>query len=521
MLFRWTPKAATLVASLLILLLPAAASALSLPTGFINDPVVSGLNEPTSMAFLPDGRILVIEQRTGKVRMIVNGHVAVQDPVFVVPNLVNTYYEQGLQGIAIDPGWPTRPYVYLYYTRTGSACRLVRYHASGDLYNPAGETLTLENPLLLIDDVPDHTRWHQAGCLRFGPDGKLYLSLGEDDENPCNAIDSTSLRGQIVRLSVDALPVGGGGQVLRSVITPPDNPLSTPDSNAKLVYAYGFRNPWRFHIDSVTNRLYVCDVGESDYEEFDEVKAGDYLGWPYREGYLIMPRPTCPEPGGEGNTYFKAPIAVFPHRADLTAVFAAGTYRQVPGGGSNWPNEYDGDAFYGEYYSGDFYRLKVQGLSWAPAPPVPGQPDTLRWATGLISAVDFHVGSDGSWWWLRQWDDSHNPSSGSIQRIRFQGSTSGVPSLPCTGSILGAPNPFSGSVELTIHLVESGPVRLFLYDLAGRRIRRLLDESLPAGNAHATWDGRDASGRSVPPGVYLARVECPGKTETIRILRLK
>src|SRR5262249_35094342 len=148
--------------------------------------VVGQLAQPTSLAFLPDGRVLFTEQRSGQVRLVVNGHIAATDPVVTVPNLVNSGNEQGLLAIAIDPAWPAKPYVYLYHDRTGNRLRLVRYEASGDLGNPSGENLTLANPYLLIDDIPDNASNHNGGSLRFGPDGMLYLSIGEDAD-ACSA----------------------------------------------------------------------------------------------------------------------------------------------------------------------------------------------------------------------------------------------------------------------------------------------------------------------------------------------
>src|SRR5256885_4373918 len=103
---------------LIALALPAGAATL-LPPGFVGDQIVAGLDEPNSMAFLPDGRILVTEQRSGRVRLVVGGHVAVTDPALVVDSLNAGGNERGLQGLAVDPGWPARPYLYLFYTHVG------------------------------------------------------------------------------------------------------------------------------------------------------------------------------------------------------------------------------------------------------------------------------------------------------------------------------------------------------------------------------------------------------------------
>ena len=155
-----------------------AAAAVQVPDGFEDQVLASSLDAPTSLAFLPDGRLLVTEQNTGRVRLFVNGHV-LANPVLTVPNLAGEG-ERGLLGIAVDPRWPAYPFVYLNYTRTGDRQRIVRYLASDDVDDPTGENLTFSAPRILIDDILDQYGNHNAGCLRFGPDDHLYVSLGDD-----------------------------------------------------------------------------------------------------------------------------------------------------------------------------------------------------------------------------------------------------------------------------------------------------------------------------------------------------
>lgn len=501
-----------------------------LPNDFINEVIVNGLAEPTSFAFLPDGRVLLIEQRTGKVRLVVNGHLSSTDPVLVPPQVNADAYERGLEGITVDPRWPARPYVYLYYTRTGSAGRLVRYTASGDLINPLGQNLSLSTPLLLMDDIRDDNINHNGGCLRFAPDGSLFLGLG-DDEEYCDAADSTTLRGCLLRLNVMGLGDAGGGPVPRDSITPGDNPLATADSNARLVYAYGLRNPWRFQIEPTAGGVYLADVGLDEVEEINEVHPRDYLGWPWREGNVIEFRQECQEPGGMGSIAYTKPIVAMTRGPESTAIVSAGMYRPVPGAPANWPADYNGHVFYSEYYSGFVRQVVKSGSLWQPAPRVTGQPDATNWATGLISAVDFLVGPDGSLWWLRQFDDSFDGVTGSLQRIRYIGqSVVSSPAVPRGLALLSAPNPFRSSVDVAFTIPstrrasggnETAYVRLELYDPSGRLVRRLLDASVFAGEHHERWDGLDQRGRPVAPGVYLVRLETPLGVETARLLRLQ
>jgi glucose/arabinose dehydrogenase len=502
---------------------PLAGAVVRLPTDFINEVLVSNLNEPTSFAFLPDGRVLLTEQRTGKLRLVVNGHLAATDPVLVVPQLSNGGYEAGLQGVAVDPRWPSRPYVYLFHNRTGSRLRLVRYTATGDLTSPFGESLSFSSPLLLIDDITDFATNHNGGCLRFAPDSALFLSLGDDQNNNCEAADSTTLMGALLRLDVMRLGDGGGGPVPRDSITPADNPLVTTDPNARLVYAYGVRNPWRFQIDPFTGTVYLADVGLDTREEINEVHGGEFLGWPWREGNVSVFVGGCPEPGGSGAVHYVPPIVSMSRGGGSVAIVSAGMYRPEAGAPANWPPQYDGDVFYGEHYSGTLRRIEWDGSAWKPAAPEPGQPDATNWGTGLSFAVDYLVGPDGSLWWLRRFQNEEDEGvTGSLQRIRFVGQTTAAPQGARTAIPLASrPNPFSATTELSFRLTAQGYVRLELLDLSGRMVRRLLDASVPAGEHRERWDGRDAAGRAVPPGVYLARFESPQGVGTQRLLRLR
>ncbi|TMQ55769.1 MAG: hypothetical protein E6K72_05950 [Candidatus Eisenbacteria bacterium] len=514
---------AAALAGVLLCAVPSHA-AVRLPTGFVNDILLTGLAEPNSMAFLPDGRLLFTEQRTGAVRLFVNGHIAASDPVLVVPDLTSLDYERGLQGVAVDPGWPTRPYLYLYYTRVGGFCRLVRYRASGDLAGPAGESLSLGDSLLVLDDIPDQNPLHNSGCLRFGPGNYLYVSLG-DDNLICAAADSTSLRGALLRLDVSRLPDGAGGQVPRALITPATNPLSVADTNARLVWAYGMRNPWRYGIDAVTGAIYAADVGSDSYDELNEILPGDFLGWPFREGPKV--ETLCPERGGTGTNDFKGPIVAIPHPAAQQAVNTAGMYRPVPGGANNWPQNYGayyGDVFYGEYYSGYMRRLKRLSGVWGTPPPAPGQPNETDWATGLTSAVDFRVGPDGSLWWISQFDSTWQASTGMLQRIRWTGITLAVDGGRASPrAALGiTPNPFREATRVTLDMPALESVTLALYDVAGRRVRQLFRGAAAAGETALEWDGRDDLGRPAGPGLYFARLEGAREgSSTATVLRLR
>jgi glucose/arabinose dehydrogenase len=504
-----------------------AARAATVPTDFVDELVVGGFDEPRSFAFLPDGRVLLTEQRTGIVRMVVNGHVAAQNPVLVVPGVNGEGYERGMQGIAIDPQWPARPYLYVFHNSNGGRNMLVRFTGSGAIHDPNAESISFGGRVVLIGDVRDEDANHNAGSLRFAPDGKLMLGLGED-EVECDAQDSTSLRGCVLRLDVSGIPAVPAGPVTRAQLRPASgNPLSTPDSNAALVWAYGLRNPWSLEVDAYTGEVYAADVGEADYEEINHLSPGGNYGWPYREGPMTLGRPLCPEPGfpGDPANGYRPPIAFFSRDAALHAAVAGVVYRPPVTATAIWPADHRGSLFWGDYYDGWLRRLvRDEDGTWGPAPAVPGQPNATDWGTGFSNMVEFRIAPNGDVWWLRQWNDAFDPFSGELRRIRWTGSTAGAPPAPRGGVTLSAsPNPFRGLSNVSFTLPGAAArARVAVYDLAGRRVRTLLDGAAPGGQRNLVWDGADDGGASAAPGLYLARLEVDGReAATARLLRVR
>jgi glucose/arabinose dehydrogenase len=515
-------RLAPLLAAFAFVLVPrAAATNPVVPANFAAEVLVPSLTQPNSFAFLPDGRVLFTEQVTGRVRLIVGTHVAATDPVLTVPglNTSGTSGERGLQGVAVDPAWPQRPYVYLDYTSTSGFIIIVRYTASGDLANPLGESLVLGSPYVIIGNIPDNSDSHNAGCLRFGLDGMLYAAVGEDLDR-CAAQDPTQLKGKILRLDVRNLPPGAGS-AFRAQITPADNPFASSDSTTRLVFALGLRNPWRFVIDRVTQNLYVADPGDFSFEEVDEVSAGDNEGWPWREGVTVEPVGQCPEPGGGGSQTFDSPIVVIPHDGSSQAVITAGVHRGAVGGLANWPNEYEGILFYGDYYGGYLRCAQKVGGTWVAPADVPGQPDTVNWMTGMYSQCDYQIGPDGSLYWLRQFDDGFGGATGAFGRIRYTGPPNAVEPTPRNFALRVTPNPSAGPTEVTFALREPGPARVEIFDTQGRRVRTLADVRFAVGAERLTWDGADERGAHVPAGVYLVRLSAGRATSTVRLLRIE
>ena len=474
----------------------------ALPTGFTDQTVVTGLLQPASFAFLPDGRTLIVEQNTFRVRLVAGGSLH-GSPVLTIPDVNAEGHEQGLLGIAVDPSWPSRPFVYFYFDRTpDSVIYLVRYKAWGTLTHPLSTNLILDDPMNILIDIPDVTLNHNGGTLRFGPDGMLYASLG-DDLDGCSAQDSTRFKGNILRLNVNSLPLTGAGPPLKSLLAPPDNPFPGGNENAALVFAYGLRNPFRMQIDPLTGKVYLGDVGENTWEEVNEAGGGENFGWPFREALSAVTADGCSEPGGLGSHYYDPPI-VFYNRTESpgpASVICGPRYRLMPGGIYNFPPEYDGALFFSDYYRG-FLRVVVESANgWMPMPEAPGQPDTVNWATEMISVVDYLEGPDGAIYYLKQFP-------GELHRIRPAGEIGiGDGSGGESVRLALSPNPFrAGRGQLSIQadpelLAEGASVRIV--NASGRMVRELDRTAFEPETGHGSWNGRDDSGRLTSPGVYF------------------
>jgi glucose/arabinose dehydrogenase len=485
----------------------------SVPNGFADEIVAGVFDYPTAFCFLPDGRALVTEQDSGTLWLVLTNHMVAVDAPYQVVDVRTDYIERGLLSVAVDPRWPTKPYVYVHYTSTLGHIRLMRYTASGDLMNGTSGNLTLGSPYEVLD-APDDNPQHNGGSLRFGPDGKLYLSLGEDF-TWCEAQDSTSLLGRILRLDVTRLPAGPGGPPPIAALVPTDNPYAAhPDSAMKLTYAMGLRNPFRFQIDPQTGLLYVADVGDATWEELDEVGPGFNGGWPYREGPAPYAAPPACGPGGSG---YDDPIQSYDHDIGIV-ILSAGVLRR--GSGSPWPPHWEGNVFYADYASRFLRMLTRQNGVWVPV-SFPGRPDPDDFASSLFSPVDFAWGPDGNLWWLSREDSTLQHSTGALHRI-YPTMVLGV-NLPPTESVALAagPNPFHGVVTLSFAMPASGMARLDVFDVSGRRVARILDQTLPAGSHVTQWDGRDEAGEPAPAGVYLARLVTPLSTTSARIVRIR
>ena len=315
------------------------------PAGFTETALVPGLSTPTDIAFSPiDGAMWILEQ---------DGTVWVwrsPGPLkFVIDIPTDNFFERGLLGIAFDPAFATNHYVYLYYTTsfTPKRNRVERYVESND-------TLTADT--LVIDDLFVSAGNHNGGVVKFGPDDKLYIGVGENAVSS-NAQDLSNPKGKVLRVNTDGT-------------TPTDNPFVGQAGADDRIWAYGLRNPWRLDFDPLNGDLYIGDVGQNAIEEVDLGLKGFNYRWPQCEG-------TC----GTG-TGFENPIHQYPHQGGGGAITGGPVYR-----GSNFPPSYQGRYFYGDYVIG-FVRVLTLDASHNVLADDP-------FVTNADSPVDIEIGPDG------------------------------------------------------------------------------------------------------------------------------
>ena len=241
------------------------------PTGFVDEVIIgSGLTFPTAFEFLPDGRMLVTEFR-GRVLVLQPGASVVDPtPVLDLPNIfqedVTAGGERGLVNVVADPDFATNGYFYLFYTAASpQRDRVSRFTMVGNTANPSTE-------VVIWQAVANSTSTdHHGGALSFGPDGRLYISTG-DNGDPPSSQPLSSDHGKVLRVNKD-------GSV------PSDNPfVDGKGPNVDAIWARGLRNPYRFSFDPTTSRMFIGDVGQNLTEELNLGVAGANYGWPTCEG---------------------------------------------------------------------------------------------------------------------------------------------------------------------------------------------------------------------------------------------
>ncbi|MBS1811906.1 MAG: PQQ-dependent sugar dehydrogenase [Acidobacteria bacterium] len=394
--------------------------------GFASDLVATlPVYKPVGLTFAPDGRMF-IWQENGIVRVYKNG-VLLTTPFLDISSRVNAVGDRGLMGLALDPNFATNGYVYLYYTYEpngnpndvgAKTLRLTRVKA-----DPANPDVALANSETVIlgssttapcaqntDCISSDSDSHIGGTLRFGLDGKLYLSTGDgasysfEDPLALRSQSLSSLNGKILRINTDGT-------------APSDNPFYDGTNSVKSkIYAYGFRNPYRFAIHPTTGEVLVADVGWAAYEEVNRGRGANF-GWPCFEGdspqvsYQSKFPSTC---GAIPASSVTKPIYFYGHSVGQ-AIIGGPVYSAT-----QFPAAYRGNMFFSDYSSQWIKRLVFDASG--------NVSNVQTFATGTGGIVSMEQGRDGALYYIVL-------ETGQVRRIRYASApTAAITATPTTGA---------------------------------------------------------------------------------------
>jgi glucose/arabinose dehydrogenase len=290
-------------------------------------------------------RLFVVEQ-AGRIR-IIDGSTAIASPFLDIRTRVGCCGERGLLGLAFDPAYKTNRRFFVDYTDKSGNTIIASYRTSATDPNHASTTQTL------ILKIGQPYANHNGGALAFGKDGYLYIGMGDGGSagDPGNrAQNKDSLLGKILRIDINHITK------TRNYSNPPSNPF-VGKAGSDRVWAYGFRNPWRFSFDRATGDLWVGDVGQNRYEEVDRSTKAGGAGKGRNYGWRQLEGNACYKPSsGCSKTGKSHPITTYTHSKGC-AVVGGYVYR-----GSAYP-AMTGAYLFGDYCSGRIWALQANGAS--------------------------------------------------------------------------------------------------------------------------------------------------------------
>lgn len=416
----------------------------------------TGLNSPVDIKNAGDERLFVVQQ-TGSIR-VVQGDGSVNDTPFLSLDVNDSGSEQGLLGIAFHPEYASNGHFFVNYIRSNGDTQISRFTVSNDpdVAN-AGSELSILN-------IPQPFANHNGGCMQFGPDGFLYIGLGDGGSggDPGNRSQNPgTLLGKILRIDIDN-PSNGNNYGI-----PSDNPFVGVTNTLDEIWALGVRNPWKFSFDALTGELWIADVGQNEIEEINKENGtvgGLNYGWRCYEGNSPFNTSGCPD-----DSVLSFPFVDYSHTGN-------GAFKCSVTGGYVYRGD-DFSGMQGLYIFGDFCSDEIGTVD----------------SDGNLSFFDTSPGGLSSF----GEDVNHELyvaglGAGIIYRV-IDANLSVETFATQNMSIY--PNPAQGEARLYITQF-SGKETLNLYDLNGKRVRHI----------QISQDQTTFSVADLAAGIYIARV---------------
>ncbi len=523
-------------------------------------------------------RIFVVQQN-GIIRVFPNDSTATTTDVFlnILGKLSSSSGEQGLLGLAFHPSYDQNGYFFVNYTAPSPLRTVVaRYRVSANNSNKADSL----NEFKIIEILQPFTN-HNGGMLAFGPDGYLYIGMGDggsggDPQN--NAQNRTKLLGKILRIDVNDTTA------TTHYVVPPDNPYADDISGLKKeIWAYGFRNPWRYSFDSVTGRLWAGDVGQDLVEEIDIVGKGKNYGWRIMEGTRCYN-----PPNGCDTTGLTLPVKEYLHPVG-SAVIGGYVYR-----GYRRP-DLMGAYIYGDEITGRIWMLRYENGQLIADSLLLQLPNIITsfgvdqyqelyiatYSTSLSTSIYRFAGTPRPATLLQGYSTKIEASGITVtwrlaeagtymefsvlraeipgneyeevaglifskeglsfiftdmdcrpgttyryrvdvsdeagRRILFETDPVSMPGAKLT-LFRNYPNPFNPSTIIEYYLPAECRVTVELYDISGKLIARLVNREQDRGLHETEWHGADAQGNPVASGVYFCKLKAGKETISRKIV---
>ncbi|HET6761814.1 MAG TPA: PQQ-dependent sugar dehydrogenase [Gemmatimonadaceae bacterium] len=319
------------------------------------EQVASGLDQPVYLtAPAGDPRLFIVEQ-PGRIRVVENGRV-LGKPFLDIGSKVRSGGEQGLLSVAFHPLYRSNGFLFVNYTDNKGDTRIERYTVSAD------RNVVDVGSAKLILAIDQRYSNHQGGLNLFGPDGMLYIGMGDggsQGDPHGNGQNPSSLLAKLLRINVDR----GDPYTI-----PAANPYAKGGGRGE-IWAIGLRNPWRFAFDRVSGLLYIADVGGSRFEEIDVVSAST-AGVNY--GWNIMEGPSCHRSSGCNQPGLQRPALSYPHESSVCSVIGGFVYR-----GQKIPE------IQGQYFYSDYCNSWLRSFGFADGKVT----DQHEWAVGRLGSV--------------------------------------------------------------------------------------------------------------------------------------